>query len=128
MNNPASPFWRAVFVAAALMNLSVGVGLLFFSGALLPLLDMAAPENPLFARLAGGLIAVFGIGYAIVARDPGKHRDIVLLGAIGKAPVPLMIWNGVAAGHASQSMFTLSFGDLAFAALFAVFLLRTRPA
>ncbi len=118
--------WRVVFAIAALFNLVIGVGLLFFADALLRALGMDAPTSPLFVQLAGGLIATFGLAYALAARDPMRNREIVLLGAIGKAPVPLLVWLNVAAGHASQRIFLLSLGDLVFAALFVAFLLRTR--
>ena len=124
---PAS-FWRVLFTVAAAFNLTVGLALLSFAGAILPLLGMTAPSNPLFLQLAAGLVAVFGVGYALAAHDPVANRGIVLIGAIGKAPVPLIVWLNMQAGHASAQLFMLSLGDLAFAIAFVVYLMRPRAA
>lgn len=118
--------WRVLFAIAAAFNLAVGLGLLLFAHSLLPPLGMAAPENPLFLQLAAGLVAVLGVGYGMASRDPDANRGIVLLGAVGKAPVPLIVWLNLQAGHASAQIFALALGDLAFAAAFAVYLARTR--
>ena len=121
-------FWRAVFALAAVFNLAVGVSL-----AAAP--DMAYAQSAqgpaadyFYARTAGLLIAVFGIGYAMVAIAPARNRSIVWLGLIGKACMPVLAWSYVQAGLVAITAFYLSLGDLAFVILFALFLWRTKPA
>ncbi|MDO9337801.1 MAG: hypothetical protein Q7T61_15510 [Caulobacter sp.] len=116
--------WKAVFAVAALFNFAVGLPLLIAPAAFYAMLGQTAPDI-LNAQLAGGLIAVFGIGYAMVARDPAANRGIIVLGVIGKAPLPLLYWLNVQAGRAPMSGFPLTLVDLAFALLFLTYLLRT---
>ena len=77
-------------------------------------------------RLAALLIVVLGIGYGMVARDAAANRPILWLGVLGKAPIPLLVWISGGAAALSSTTFILSLGDLAFAALFLLFLLTHR--
>lgn len=110
--------WRIVFGLAAVFNIAVGA-------AMLAQLSPLAPPG-LTTTTAALLIIMFGVGYAMVARNPLAHRGIALLGLIGKAMMPVASWLHVQAGDAPMQAFYLSLGDLAFAALFLVFLLQTR--
>lgn len=71
-------------------------------------------------------VLFFGIGYAIVARDPSKNHGLVLVAALGKTYV-FVLWT---AAWLRSEMTDLALagaaGDLAFAAAFAWFLLRMR--
>lgn len=117
--------WKAVFAVAAVFNWLVGLPLLIAPAAFYAMLGQSTPD--LFnAQMAGALIVVFGVGYAMVARDPVANRGIVWLGVIGKGPLPLLYWLNVQAGRAPMSGFPLTLVDLAFAALFLTYLLRTR--
>ena len=116
--------WKAVFALAALFNWAVGLPLLIAPAAFYAMLGQRTPD--LFnAQMAGALIVVFGVGYAMVARDPAANRGIVWLGVIGKGPLPLLYWLNAQAGRAPMSGFPLTLVDLAFAALFLTYLLRT---
>ena len=117
--------WKIVFAVAALFNLAVGLPLLLAPAAFYAALGQPV-SDVLNAQVAGALIAVFGIGYAMVARDPAANRGIVWMGVIGKTPLPLIYWLNVQAGTAPMSGFPLTLVDLAFAALFLTYLLRTR--
>lgn len=118
--------WKAVFAIAALFNLTVGLPLLLAPAAFYASLGQPPPPDILSSQTAGLLIAVFGIGYAMVARDPVANRPILWLGVIGKTPLPLIVWLNVQAGRAPMSSFWLTLGDLLFAGLFLTYLLRTR--
>ena len=122
-------FWKLVFALAALFNLAVGLPMLLAPEAMLAGLGQPVPTDLLMTRLASALIVVFGVGYAMAARDPVANRPILWLGVLGKAPIPLLVWLGGGAAALASSAFILSLGDLAFAALFLVFLLtHRRPA
>jgi hypothetical protein len=118
--------WKAVFAVAALFNLAVGLPLLIAPAAFYAALGQPPPPDILSSQTAGLLIAVFGVGYGLVARDPVANRGILWLGVIGKTPLPLIVWLNVQAGRAPMSGFVLALGDLVFAALFLTYLLRSR--
>lgn len=120
--------WKIVFSLAALFNFAVGLPLLLAPVAFYTALKQPVPTDLLSVQTAALLISVFGVGYAMVARDPAANRPVVWLGLLGKAPLPLMVWLQVQAGKASMSAFQLTLGDLVFSILFLVFLLRTKRA
>lgn len=117
--------WKLVFVVAALFNFAVGLPMLLAPEAMLTGLGQPVPDDLLMTRLASLLIVVLGIGYGMVARDPVGNRPILWLGVLGKAPIPLLVWLSGGAAVLASSAFLLSLGDLAFAALFLIFLVRT---
>ncbi|HRD28884.1 MAG TPA: hypothetical protein PLO65_11340 [Caulobacter sp.] len=117
--------WKLVFMVAALFNFAVGLPMLLAPEAMLAQLGQPVPDDLLMTRLASLLIVVLGIGYGMVARDPAANRPILWLGVLGKAPIPLLVWLSGGAAALASSAFMLSLGDLAFAALFLVFLART---
>ena len=116
--------WRIAFALAALFNFAVGAAVL----ARAPFLPAPAPEQSLTYDTAALLIITFGIGYAMVARNPLAQRGLALLGVIGKLQMPVLTGVHVLRGDAPLATFLLSIGDLVFAALFIAFLLRTRDA
>lgn len=120
--------WRMVFALAAAFNFLVGLPLLLAPVTFYAAMKQPLPGDLLTAQVAALLITVFGVGYAMVARNPPPNRPIVWLGLLGKAPLPLIVWLQVLAGKASFSAFTLTLGDALFAGLFLVFLLTTRKA
>lgn len=115
-------FWRGLFAVAAGFNLAVGLPMVLAPGALISLLGMR-PVEPFFPRVAGLLILVFGLGYALVSRDLAR-REIVLLGVVGKVGVvALLAWSWLD-GSVPGSVVALGSGDLLFALAFATFLAR----
>jgi hypothetical protein len=124
----AMSFWRIVFALAAVFNLAIGVSLAAAPDMIYAQGGQEPAADYFYARTAGLLIAVFGIGYAMVAVQPARNRAIVWLGVIGKACMPVLSWSYVQAGLVGITSFYLSLGDLMFVILFAVFLWRTKPA
>ena len=119
-------FWKIVFALAASFNFLVGLPMLLAPAAMLAGLGQPVPSDLLMTRLASALIAVFGVGYAMIARDPVANRPILWLGVLGKAPIPLLVWLSGGAAALTSSSFKLSLVDLVFAGLFLAFLL-THP-
>lgn len=121
--------WRVLFALAALYNLAVGGTMLAAPGALAPQLGVEGSGAPFALMMSGLLIAMFGIGYALVARDPPGNRGIVWIGMIGKIGAAVLGTLQYQAGIVPFSTFMLGMGDLVFVALFALFLWRgPRPA
>lgn len=121
--------WKIVFAVAAAFNFLVGLPMLLAPAAVLAGLGQPVPEDLLITRLAALLIAVLGLGYGMVARDPVANRPILWLGLIGKAPIPVLVMMSGGAATLANTTFVLSLGDLTFAALFLIFLVtHPRPA
>ncbi len=123
--------YRLLFYLAAFWNLSAAIVALvapeyhtqtFFGSAA----SASDPEFALNTQIFWVSVLFFGVGYWIVGRDPSKNHGLVLIAAAGKAFVGVRwIWaytQGVVAPFALAG----ATGDLVFAALFAVFLLKAR--
>lgn len=57
------------------------------------------PLYPEFWQCIGMIVGVYGIGYAIAARDPVRHWPIVLVGLLGKVFGPIGFAQAVATGR-----------------------------
>lgn len=117
--------WKIVFGAAALFNTAVGAPLLFVPVQGLALMGLGPQPLLLFVQLAGGLIVMFGLAYAMVARNLAL-REIAWLGAIGKFMAVTLLAIYKSSGEISDTTFALGMGDLVFAALFLWFLFGGR--
>ena len=93
-----------------------------------PLIGVSGPAAGYLVGFAGLVIAIFGVGYAIVALDPRANRGLVVMGALGKASAVAFSSFHALAGHIPQSTYLLSTTDLIWAIAFAMFLRRTRSA
>ncbi|WP_395646806.1 hypothetical protein [Terricaulis sp.] len=115
-------FWRGLFAFAAFVNLAVGGAMMAASGQVAERLGVTGTGAPYAIVMVGMMIAVFGVGYAMVSRDPTRNRPIVWIGIVGKLGAVVIGAAQYAAGALPFSTFALSMGDAVFAALFALFL------
>lgn len=69
-----------------------------------------------------------GPRYAMVSWSPAANRNLVVLGALGKACAAVLVSAYALADRVPNSIFLFGVADLAFALLFAVFLGQTRQA
>lgn len=115
--------WQQWFWLVAAFNLLFGVGALAAPATVTSIVGLPPFLDPLMTQLAGLLIAMFGVAYALVAVDLSR-RELVWLGVIGKGLAPTLFiaawWQGRigAVAAASGAM------DWVFALSFAVFLAR----
>jgi len=116
--------WTGLFSLAALVNLAVGIGMAVTPAEVAVQLGVTGPGAPYVVTLSGLMIAVFGVGYAFVARDVTRNRGIVWLGVIGKFGAAALATFCFTQGLIPQSTFTMGMGDALLAALFALFLWR----
>ncbi|MCA8966731.1 MAG: alkyl hydroperoxide reductase [Planctomycetes bacterium] len=87
---PQPPRWSApVLLLAAAYNLVFGALAVVFPLAWFELADLPAPTYPALWQCIGMIVGVYGVGYAIAARDPVRHWPIVLVGLLGKVLGPL---------------------------------------
>lgn len=115
-------FWRGLFAFAAFVNLAIGGAMAAAPGLVAARLGVTGTGAPYAVVMIGMLIAVFGLGYARVSRDPARNRPIVWIGIVSKLGAVAIGAAQYAAGALPFSTFALSMGDAAFAALFALFL------
>lgn len=121
--------WRVIFWIAAFFNFAAGL-----PPFLAPESDSAGfgyaqdPQTLIVVRLMGLLIAMFGVGYVIVALNPLKNHGIVLMGAIGKLGVVILVVEAYTRGLVPQTAALMTMGDLVFVALFTWFLASRRTA
>jgi len=88
---PAWMFW--VLAAAAVYNLIWGIGLVLLPNQPFVWAGMEPCNYPSLVQCLAMVIGVYGIGYAIAARDPVSHWPIVLVGLLGKIFGPLgFLW------------------------------------
>jgi hypothetical protein len=67
-------------------------------------------------------VLLFGVGYAIVARDPRRNHGILFLAALGKTYVFVVFTSHWLEGSMQLLALAGGIGDLVFAGLFAWFL------
>lgn len=88
----ASRYAARVFGAAGIFNIVVGASGFLAPDLTVRMMGIPRPANPVFMHLALWLVLVLGVGYCLIARNPGRNRDLMLIGGIGKIFVlPLMI-------------------------------------
>lgn len=119
--------WKKVFLSGAAFNWIVAAFFTVSPGYAFELLQLGdIPANPMWLALFIWLVAVFGLGYFLVGRDPTPRRDIALLGLVGKLGVVVIVVGYWLSGHTSTIFTILVGGDLAYSILFLWFL-RTAP-
>lgn len=93
---PRWMFW--VLTLAGAYNILWGTVVILFPNLLFDLFGMVRPLYPSSWQCIGMVIGVYGVGYAIAARDPVRHWPIVLVGFLGKLFGPIGVlwtaWNG----------------------------------
>lgn len=119
-------FWKRFFLFCGIWNLLiVGLPMALAPSWMAATSGLELPSGSwLFVRMAGLIIATFGVGYFMVSNDLDRHRSIVTLGLIGKIAVGLMFAIYWINGGISFRAFVTGASDLLFAAFFWRFLSR----
>ncbi|OYP32989.1 peroxiredoxin-like family protein [Rhodopirellula sp. MGV] len=128
------PKWaHHVLLAAAIYNLIWGAWVVMRPSDFFNLAHLELPRYPEIWQCVGMVVGVYGIGYAIAAKNPARHWPIVLVGFLGKTFGPIGIaWN-LATGSLSMEWVWLTiFNDLIWlfpfaAILFFAFDVANRP-
>jgi hypothetical protein len=82
---PLEPWMRFVLRFAGCFNLLAGASMIFFYHEGYKLLGVEKPELILPVQVTGILVALFGVGYHLVASRPIENRNLLMLGFWGKA-------------------------------------------
>lgn len=84
------PRWMSTTLwIAGVYNLAWGLFAVVFPEALFRWAGMELPRYPELWQCIGMIVGVYGIGYAVAARDPLRHWPIVLVGLLGKIFGPI---------------------------------------
>jgi len=83
---------------AGIYNVLAGLLAVSFTSSLLGWLSLEQPLYPGIWRFAGMLVAIYGVGFLVAARDPIRHWPIVLVGLMTKILGPVLFVAGVNPG------------------------------
>ena len=78
------PWMRNLLRFAGCYNLLVGVSLTVFYHEMFKTLGLPKPSLIMYVQLVGILVALFGVGYLLVASNPLQNRNLMLLGFLSK--------------------------------------------
>ena len=123
--------YRLLFYLAAFWNISAALVALaapeYHAQTLFGTADSVGdPVSAVDTQIFWVSVLFFGVGYWLVARDPSKNHGLVFIAAWGKAFVSVRwIW-AYSQGVMTSFVLVGAVGDLVFAALFALFLMRAR--
>lgn len=124
---PTVPRWIPfVLNAAAVYNLAWGLFVVFFPLAPFRWAGMEPPNYPAIVQCLGMIIGVYGVGYALAARDPVARWPLVLVGLLGKVFGPIGFVYAASRGEFPwQAGWTIVTNDLAWWIPFVAILFQT---
>ncbi|MEO5617409.1 MAG: hypothetical protein ABIS67_06530 [Candidatus Eisenbacteria bacterium] len=89
------PNWvRPLFLAAAIYDLVLGLVFGLGFKAIYTRFGIALPNHDAYVQLPAAMIAIFGLGFWMVSRDPVRNRNLIVLGVLLK-----LAFSGVVLGH-----------------------------
>ncbi len=117
-------FYRKMFLASALWNLTGGVVLFFGMGWIFAISRVPVPDPPVWYYCWMALFVTFGIGVLSVYRDMDRNKAFVPIGIIGKVSFSIIYLYFYFVRPGSVPAFVLIgvVGDLIFSAFYASFL------
>ena len=99
MTAPAKPWMAPVLWAAAIYNLLWGGFVVLYPELPFRWAGMPPPNYPEIWQCLGMVVGVYGVAYALAARDPLRHWPIVLAGLLGKVLGPIGFLHAALAGR-----------------------------
>ena len=87
--SPALTIAKVTLVIAAVYNILFGAWAVLLPASAFDLAGLEQPNYPELWQCIGMIVGVYGIGYAIAARDPIRHWPIVFVGLLGKILGPI---------------------------------------
>lgn len=124
-------FWKILFLVVGLFNGLAGClgmvfpahGLRFVNG-----LEITEPSILFIFFIFCFVVALFGLGYFMVAFNAVANRGLVVVGVIGKISFPAMALFGYLNGMATLEFMLVIAGDLVWAGLFIYYLRMSKKA
>lgn len=119
------PWMTIVLRVAGIFNLMAGTSMICFYHEGYELLGVPKPELILPVQVMGILVALFGVGYLMVAANPVENRNILLLGMLSKAIASVLAIYYVIAGPLPWwFLIVVLFADMIYVPPFCVILRR----
>ncbi|MGI9517209.1 MAG: hypothetical protein ACR2NP_09195 [Pirellulaceae bacterium] len=78
--DPLDPWMYGLLKFVGCYNVLAGLGMIVLYHEGFKMLGLAKPDMNLPIQLVGMMVALFGVGYWIVARNPIENRNVLLLG------------------------------------------------
>ena len=75
---------RPLFLVAAVYDILLGLAFLVAFRPIYAAFGVTLPNHDAYVLFAAALVAIFGIGFYFVARNPERNRDIIKLGILLK--------------------------------------------
>lgn len=82
--DPLKPWMTNLLRFAGCYNLLVGINLTVFYHEMFKFFGLPKPSLIMYVQLVGILVALFGVGYLMVAYRPIQNRNLLLLGFLSK--------------------------------------------
>jgi hypothetical protein len=125
MNEPLKPWMRWLLRFVGCYNLLAGFAMIVFYHEGFKMLGIDKPNLMLPLQLVGMLVALFGVGYLLVANNPLQNRNLLLLGFCSKALGSALGVGYVALGKLPvEFLILLFFADIMYLPPFVVILRR----
>ena len=123
--SPLRPWMTFVLRFVAVYNVLAGLCMLVFYHESYKLMGLAKPTLVMPLQLVGILVALFGVGYWLVANDPVENRNVLMLGFWSKALGSLLGIYYVARGDLPPVFLVVLFlADIVYLPPFAIILRR----
>ena len=90
---------KVTLAIAAVYNVLFGAWAVLLPASAFELAGLERPTYPELWQCIGMIVGVYGIGYAIAARDPIRHWPIVLVGLLGKILGPIGFLGAILQGR-----------------------------
>jgi hypothetical protein len=119
--------WRLFFAISAVWNFSGAIHALLFPESNLQLFYGVVTGDYYTIFLNRGVwsaVLLFGMGYAIVAYDPGRNLGIIIMGIMGKIIVAICWFYLFSVDRATGYAVFGAAGDSLFTALFIFYLVQ----
>ena len=104
-----SRWMHFVLKFAGFYNIVAGLCMMLFYHEGFKFLQVDKPELVMPIQLVGLLVAIFGVGYLLVDRNPAENRNVLLLGFLSKLLGPLLAIGHVALGNLPMVMLVVLF-------------------
>ena len=126
--SPLRPWMHGVLKFAGVYNIIAGLSMMIFYHEGFKSLGLPKPEFNMPIQLVGVLVAIFGIGYLLVDRNPKENRNVLLIGLLSKIFGPLLAFCYVANGTLPLAMLVvLFFADIVYWVPFWLIYQRCSP-
>ncbi len=108
-HSPLSPWMHGLLRFAGVYNIVAGLSMMVLYHEGFKALGLPKPEFNMPIQLVGVLVAIFGVGYLMVDRNPVENRNVLLLGFLSKFLGPLLAFYYIANGQLPLIMLVVLF-------------------